>query len=419
VDPLLFGGALVVGLPIQLQAAQDPAPSQDVRPTPMPDAQVKLQAGYDEHFFVQDESGRNRVELGALLQVHGSFFERGVGRESDVFLRRFRLEIGGQVEDFWKFNMEPKFTADDVELEEAWVGFELGPDRRVMIGRMKEPFSLEEIIPLKHIATVNLSILNQFIPAEGHGVTLYAQELEKRVDWGLAGYRGGADGLNGGSEAAGRLVLRPWAQSENFWIRGLQAGAAATYGRAHEVLAGDELRMEAREPFATFESGAALDGDRSRLGAEAAWLVGPVQLLAEAMRIGYDLEGSAGSERATADGFYVGAAWVLSGEERTFKGVRPSRPFLPRDSLGLGAVELAARVSRLRLSDDFVESGALAALSDPERVDSLDVGINWYATWRARIKLHGLFTRYGEPMDVGGGPIRREQALLVQFQLIF
>jgi len=413
--PIVEPAAIVVvaGILVGSVAAAQMGNAAPPAPAPAP------VAGYDDHFFLQDGSGRNRLTLGALLQVHGSLFERGSGRESDFFLRRFRLEIGGQVEGFWRFNLEPKFTSDDFEFEEAWIGFEPSDDVKVMIGRMKEPFSLEEMISLKHLATVNLSILNQFVPAEGHGLTLQGRACRERVDWGAAVYRGGADGLNGGSEGAARLVLRPWGACDGAPLRGLQFGASATYGRAQEALEGDELKMEAREPFATFEPGAALDGDRTRVGAEAAWVAGPVQLLAEAVAFTHELEGALGSARARTQGWYGGAAWVVTGEERTFKGVRPARPFLPRTSSGPGAVELAGRWSRLHLSDHFVETGALAAGADPGRVESLDLGVNWYATWRARVKLHWLLTRYDRPIDVGGGPLRHEQALLLQFHLHF
>lgn len=400
-------GLLAAGRVVTIALAQGAGPTQ-------------LVAGFDDHFFVQDASGAHRLEIGGLLQVHGGFFERGVERENELFLRRFRLEIGGRIEDRWLFNLEPKFTAGEVELEEAWFGFDWS-DARVMLGRMKEPFGLDEVIPLKHIPTVNQSILNQFVPAEGHGITLYGESFARRLDWGAAVYQGGSDGINGGTEGAARLVLRPWAASGCPAVEGFQIGGAATIGRAHEMLDGDELRTEAREPFALFATGSELDGDRTRLGAEAAWLAGPFELLAEWMRADYDLDGPAGSDSARLEGAYVAAAWVVTGEKRTFKGVRPARPFagVPEDGRGCGAVELVGRVSRLNLDDGFTASGVLAAGSDPDRVDSVGVGVNWFPTWRTAVKLHGLFTDYRDPVAVGGRSIGRERALLLQLQLHF
>ena len=377
-----------------------------------------LVAGYDDHFFLQSSDGQNRLEFGALLQVNGTAFERGLhGRDSDLFLRRFRLEIGGRIDGDWLFNLEPKFTEHEVEFEEAWIGCEPENGLTLMAGRMKEPFSFEEARPLKHIAFVNLSALNQFVPAEGHGVTLHGKARDESTEWGAALYQGGEEGLNGGSEAALRGVVRPFVRGVSA-LRRLQLGAAATWGRDDESLAGVELKNEARVPWATLDPAAA-DGDRVRLGLEAAWWHGPVELSAEAMRMDRRIEGALGEELARLQGWYAAAAWVVTGEARTVNAMKPARPFVLHGARDPGAVELAARVSRLQVGDGFVESGALAIGSDPRRVTSFDVGINWYLTWHARLKLHGLLTRYAEPVALAGHATDDEKALLLQLQLHF
>jgi phosphate-selective porin OprO/OprP len=139
------------------------------------------------------------------------------------------------------------------------------------------------------------------------------------------------------------------------------------------------------------------------------------------MRARYELDGPAGSESARIEGGYVAATWVVTGEKRTFKGVRPAHPFAgaAEGARGGGAVELVGRVSRLNLDDGFTGSGVLAAGSDPNRIDSFDVGVNWFPTWRTAVKLHGLFTDYRDPVAVGGRSLGRERALLLQLQLHF
>jgi phosphate-selective porin len=375
----------------------------------------------DDTLFLQSADGRNRIELGGLIQVNATAFGRGShGRDADVFLRRFRLELSGRVDDQWLFNFEPKFTEHEVDLEEAWIGAELERGLLAMAGRMKEPFSVEEARSQKHLAYVNFSILNQFVPAEGHGLTLAGAARDGAWEWGAALYQGGEEGLNDGDEAAVRAVTRPFSGSGSIW-RGLQLGAAATVGRSDGDLASVELKNEARVPFATLAPASASDGERVRLGVEAAWWGGPVELTAEAARIVQQVEGSIDSERAALQAWYVGAAWVVTGEERTIKALRPARPVQLRggEGGGGGALELAGRVSCLHFGDGFVESGVLPAGSDPRRVTSLDVGLNWYLTWNARVKLHGLLTRYAEPIAIGGHATRDEKALLMQLQLHF
>lgn len=395
--------------------AQDAAP-----PSPPPASQpLVMTGGYDDKFFLQDQAGENRLEIGGLLQVNATFFERGLhGRDSDVFLRRFRLEIGGRIDGDWLFNFEPKFTEHDFDMEEAWIGCEPESGLLAMAGRMKEPFSFEEERPVKHVAFVNLSLMNQYVPAEGHGLTLHGRPRDGAWEWGAAIYQGGEEGMNGGSEGAGRLVVRPFSNGAPAWRR-LQFGAAATVGRNDDPLGGVDWITEARVPFATLDPLAEADGEHLRLGVEAAWWTGPVELSAEWMHNELQVEGPLGEEDAVTQVWYGALAWVVTGEERTIKAVRPARPFELRGARGPGAVELAARVTRLQVGEGWSESGVLPAGSDPRRVTCFDVGVNWYLTWHARAKLHGLLTQYSEPVVIGGDAIRDELALLLQLQLHF
>ena len=375
----------------------------------------------DDALFLQSTDGRNRIELGGLVQVHATAFGRGShGRDADVFLRRFRLELSGRIDEQWRFNFEPKFTEHEVELEEAWVGAEVERGLLLLAGRMKEPFSFEEARAQKHLAFVNFSLLNQFVPAEGHGLTLAGEARDCAWEWGAALYQGGEEGLNDGDEAAVRGVVRPFAAGPSAW-RALQLGAAATVGRSDGALADVELKSEARVPFATLDPASSSDGVRVRVGVEAAWWGGPVELAAEAARIEQQVEGPLEGEQAALQAWYFGAAWVLTGEARTVKALRPARPLKLRggEGGGQGALELAGRVSRLHFGDGWSESGVLPAGSDPRRVSSLDLGLNWYLTWNARVKLHGLLTRYAEPIRIGGHATRDEKALLLQLQLHF
>jgi hypothetical protein len=110
-----------------------------------------------------------RVTLGRLLQVRDTEFEGGLeGRTRQFELERMRFEFGGKHYDF---SVGPKSTETEVELEKAWIGADLGGPR-LMLDRMKEPFSLEEMLPRKHFDFPTFSILNQFVPAEDHGVTI-------------------------------------------------------------------------------------------------------------------------------------------------------------------------------------------------------------------------------------------------------
>ena len=386
----------------------------DLRDTPL--------AGYDGGFFVRSADGRLVFTLEGLLQVRGTFFEGGLDdRTSEFDLERMRFELGGALDDSYRFHVEPNFTESEVELEEAWVGV-TPPERsmRILLGRMKEPFSLEEMLPRRHFDFPTFSILNQFVPAEDHGITVLGGSLDSAVEWGAALYNGtGGDDLNDDKDVAGRWVWRPWAAREGSRLARLQIGAAATLGEADEDVSGEELLTEAKVPFASFAPGSSLDGERVRLGAEAAWLRGSFGIFGEAIRVEQEMRGALGETDADLEGGYLALSWVASGEDESFRGVRPARPFAFGNPPGSGALQLAARVSQLELDDALETFGLLSPGTSPGSVTTYDVGLNWLATEHFKVMLHALFTEYEEAIVLGGESRDSESAVLVQFQVQF
>ncbi len=316
-------------------------------------------------FFLHSPDHRHEVQVEGLLQTHGRFFEPGLSdRVSEFFLRRFRLELAGHLHRHYRFKIEPNFTEDGVGLDEAWIGLQpQGSDLRIMLGRMKEPFGLEESSSLRKLEFVEMSLLGQLVPAEDHGITVHGKALDGAVEWGLAYYNGsGGDDLNSDQDAAGRLV---WHPSESF-----QLGIAATHGRARQEVGGEELRTEARVPFAEFLDGARRDGAMTRLGVESAFFRGPFSSKAEYMHVDQDMNGNR-SGTVTLQGFYLACTYLLTGETKSWDSVQPTSPFDPGTGSGSGAWELAARFSQLQLDDDLVHLGLVAPTTHAGRVRSL------------------------------------------------
>jgi len=374
----------------------------------------------DEAFVLRSANGTYEIEFGALMQVNLLAYPGGAaGRTSEADLRRMRLELAGRFDDVWRFSLEPNFAADGVELEEAWIGAELPFDALLMLGRMKEPFGMEEMTPRKRQDFPEYSMLNRWSPAEDHGVTLHGEAADGQLWYGLAAYNGsGGEETNSDKDFAARLAWRPLGAPEPDGAQPfLQFAANATWGEADEDLDGAELFHDARQAFADFESGARLDGTRTRLGADLSWLSGPNAVMAEAIHITEEAAGGAGAGEVATSGWLVSATRVLTGESRGWKGVHPRQP-LGRGE-GSGAWQLAARWVEMRFDEAWVDYGMLAPGEFTGAVRSLDVGINWYATRSASWKLHLVRVFYGDEITVGGAATDGETILLLQFQLAF
>jgi phosphate-selective porin OprO/OprP len=265
---------------------------------------------------------------------------------------------------------------------------------------MKEPFSLEEMSSRRHMDMVNFSLLNQFVPAEDHGLTLLGRSGPLELGIGFYNGTGGPD-TTSDKDAALRVVVH--------LFDGFQLGGAGTVGRQSIDISGEELITEARAPWAQYLPGTTVSGDRVRLGTEAAWLTGPFAATAEWMILREDLN----DETVHVRGGYLQASYVLTGEDKTWKGVIPAHPF--EKDPDVGAWQVVGRWSHLDPDESF--ENFLTA--DPNRLDSFTVGLNWHANRFAKAKLNVIRSAFEERIVIDGESIRTEDALIVQFQLQF
>ena len=117
--------------------AQDPP-----RPAPAP------AFGYDDGFYWRTEDREYELKLSGRAQFDADFNGSQRIPESDLEVRRLRLEFEGRFPGGARFRFEPNFLPEGTEIEEGWLGFDvLEGDARVMFGRMKGPFGLEERSP--------------------------------------------------------------------------------------------------------------------------------------------------------------------------------------------------------------------------------------------------------------------------------
>lgn len=380
-----------------------------------------LEGSFDGGFTFRTADAAQELKIGALLQTNLYAFPGGApGRANEAELRRMRLELSGLVDGVWRFSLEPNFAADGVELEEAWIGADLPGGALLMLGRMKEPFGMEELTPRKRQDFPEYSLLNRWSPAEDHGITLFGDAADGRLWYGIAAYNGtGGEEINSDKDVAARLAWHPQGPPVADGARPfLEIAANATWGVAAQDLSGTSLYQDARQAFAVFEPGAELDGTRTRLGADLTWLTGPNALMAEIIRIGQEVAGGGGTGEAVTSGWLLSASRVLTGEARGWKGVWPRRPVGGGEG-NAGAWQIAARWSELRLDGAWLDLGLLSTSSYPGTVRNLDVGLNWYATRSAAWKLHLIQTFYEEDVVLGGEAVGGETTLLLQFQLAF
>jgi phosphate-selective porin len=371
-----------------------------------------------EKFRIATADGANELELGALVQVLARVSDDARDPQSEFDLKRVRPEFSGRVAGGLAFNLEPNFSEDEVELEEAWIGPELFDRHATLhLGRMKAPFSLEEVRSRRYIDFPFFSIVNQLVPAEDHGAFLIGTSADEHWEYGLALYNGtGGDDTNGSKDVALRLMAHPFVDAEGAALQNLQVGIAGTAGVQDEDVGDETIDNETQLPVVFFAADARLSGPRERAGLELAWFRGPWFAQAEYLGLEQEMAGAGGHEDVHLHGGYVTLARVLTGEAKTFGSVLPADPFDFASGKGRGAWVLAARYSILNIDDDL-EADLVVPGTFTDQIHTGSVALNWIPNAHAivRTAVVGSFYEGDVQLDTGSGD--REAALLVEFQL--
>jgi len=313
-------------------------------------------ARFDDAAFAADDAWR-RQELNAYVRKPG-VFELALGYDfrNEVWLDNF-VRVSGAAGD-------------------------------LRIGQFKTPVGYEE----SAVGTTATTFMERAMP-----VTAFYAGRRLGVDWtyekvprwyfNLAVQAGGdLLGDNQGRTLGARAVFNPVKDDAQVLHLGLSA--------SNEKREDDTLRLQVRpEAFLTarrlVDTGALnrVEGI-SRYGLEAIWQRGPLLLQSEYLRIGVDRYGA---PDYSADGYYLAASWVLTGEKRSYKSaafgnLKPAREW--------GAFELAARYSHIDLNDAGVALGG--------RQSDWTFGANWYLGQHFKLQFNYVWadaSRRGVELD--------------------
>jgi phosphate-selective porin OprO/OprP len=386
-------------------------------------------AGWENGFYLRSPDQDFQLRLTGQVQAD----YRGYLNEADTtdlptfLVRRARLGVEATLLRYYEFRLLPDFGRGESRLQDAYFNLRYWDEFQFEVGKFKQPFSLEFLIQDRFVPFVERSILDQLGPARDVGVMVHGQKLlGDRLDYGVSVYGGVRDGdgdNDRNKEGAARLTVRPFrGDGMPDWLGGLQLGGAGTFGQDAGAIVTPLLRTPANVPWFAFNTDARPDGTRWRVSPELAYLYGPVLIAAQYYREsrGYRL-GDADLTQ-TAEGYYVFATLLLTGEERTAisQAVTPLREFNPKDGgYGPGAVELVGRVSRVSLT-------LPAQLYDPDRsapaATETTLGFNWYLNRWVRFQFNWEYAHFSRPVRLGERPTDRlnhQNSFVSRFQIIF
>jgi phosphate-selective porin OprO and OprP len=403
----------------------------------------------EKGFGFKNADGSFEFRLKGLVQADGRFFIGDEQSFNDTLLLRrieptFEITAGKLV--FVK--IQPQFAGDSASTADVYGELRFAPGFRMVAGKLKEPLVLENLQSAGAITFIERGLPTEFGASRDLGVMLTGEVFGATTTYAVGWFNGAADGRDAAAqdtdnhkELAARLFFEPF-KAEPGFLQNLGFGIAGSTGRklGTTTTAGTSAtnatailnntlpryRSPGQNTVFAYRSNAALDdagtvtaaGDHTRLSPQLYFYRGSFGLLGEYIASKQELSFNGVQDEFEHKAWQGVASYVLTGEDASYKGVRPSAPYSAGG--GWGALEIALRHGAADFDDDAF-AGGTASFADPAKsvseAASTGVAVNWYLTANARLALD-----YDVPTFDGGaasGDRRDEKALFSRLQFSF
>ena len=409
----------------------------------------------DRGIGIASANGDFGLQLKGVLQVDSRrYFDDGDITGNDGFLlRRARPILQGTFYRDFDFLFVPDFGGSSPQIYDAYVNYRYQPWAQLRVGKFKSPVGLEQLQSDVNTLFNERSMVTDLVPNRDIGFQLWGDIAGGLINYQAALLDGVGDarnntinaGFNDSPEFAGRVFVLPFKNTDLTPLQGLGFGVAGSYGYVSSNnpaglpgTTGGTLPGYAtvgQQQFFAYNpvvGTVVADGNHWRLSPQAYYYCGPLGLMAEyaisnqrVTRAGtLVLPALSTSLQNTA--WQIAASWVLTGEDASFNGVVPQRPFDIANGQW-GAFQIVGRYTALDIDDE-----AFPIFSNPNfsaaSASGWSAGINWYLNRNIRLNASYTYTKFegGGGVGVGGGTVapaivtrQPEQVFFTRVQLSF
>ena len=348
-----------------------------------PSFRISAELQLDNYFFGQNTKSRETV--GDIPD--GAAFRRArIAVLGNYSITEYRLEV-----DFAQPG-RPSFL-------DVWGAInDLPVVGQLKIGNFFEPIGLERLTSNRFAPFLERNLPDQpYDPQRSPGIQVHNTHHDDHGVWTLGVFRPRVDNFGDGVADAGdwavdgRFTVLPWYDEESGGRYYMHFGTANSYRRTTDDVisfrAQPEARLGASTPNVPFfiDTGNIAANAYRLHNMEFACSLGSLYLQGEYFLVPVDQLGGA---NLLFTGWYVQSGYFLTGEHRpfrretaTFDRVQPFTEFFrvrTRQGVqqGMGAWEIATRISQVDLTDANIGGGKLTDLT---------IGLNWYLTPYMRI----------------------------------
>jgi len=358
---------------------------------------------YDGQFFDPDSDTKAAVETGPPTNIR---------IEDGTELRRARIELSGEVGDRTEWALGMDFGSGTTNFRNVYVGLKDLPFGGVRAGQFKEPFGLEQITSSNNEVFTERSLMNALVPAFNAGFMVYDDFASERATWAVGAFRTGTDTgevSKGDGEWAGtaRVTGLPlYSEDGKSYVHvGLGYSRRSPTNDSQTFSSKPEANLAPNYITATVSTETV-----DLMGAELALVHGPFSITGEYTQASLDADSGATSSPDFA-GYYLQTGYFITGESRGYKkaqgcfdALKPAENAFG-DGHGIGAWEVAARISSLDLEDDGTNGGQL---------DDVTFGVNWYLNPNTRVMLDYILADL-DPAGAGASGETNILAFRIQF----
>ena len=406
---------------------------------------LPLYGTFGPGFQFQTEDEKFRLQVHYESQIEGRAWAQRdqVPANGGIFLPRQRIFFNGNITKAIEYEFAINRGFGNLNVLNAFVNLHFDDRFEVRLGRFFTPLDYDQYAisnywlptPERSIFTTNVGLNRQF------GLMGWGYLFDKRLDYAAGifnGSRNSFESLNNSADFVTYLNARPFQESEALpRFRFLNLGTSFAFGRQDQSPVPVAFRIAGGSPtadnpgpgtvpFLILNRDVVERGNRLLGSVHAAYFYKSLSLIGE-WQHGYGNYASLGRPSPTAvpfSGFYVSGGYFLTGEqvERRTRVV-PLRPLIrtdPGDRQGLGAWEVAGRVSRLGLGEEIFKAG----FADPNlwsnSATTTELGLNWYWNEYIKVYMFWLHGEYGEPVLYRPGGFQKSSDMFwLRFQLYF
>lgn len=349
----------------------------------------------EKGFALKSADSQFEFKLRGILQVDYRDFSGDAfpGAVDGFLVRRARPIFEGTLFGKYGFRFTPDFGDNKATIVDAYIDAKFDPRYQLRVGKFKPFVGLERLQSASDIRFAERSyVSNNILPNRDLGISLYGENEGKTVSYGLGIFNGATNGSeittgldsDSGKDFDGRIFLTPWSASDSF-LKGLGFGIGGTYGTVDGTVSNTGLpnykSAGQSNVFFSFATGNTLatttvaSGNRTRWSPQAYYYNGPFGFIGEYAQAKQDVALGALEQRLESDAWQLAGTWLLTGEDASFKGVKPFNPIGSEG--GWGAFELGLRYQENNLDQD---SALFRSLTKPYALSAktYSIGLNWY-----------------------------------------